>query len=82
MRKTTYVVVAAGALILAGIAGRVNPSNLPVEAKASTSIDAQIDITEDIVPGEIVLDRLKVANTVNNYWSCCHSRYPCSDLMS
>ena len=43
MRKITYIVVAAGALILAGIAGWVNPSNLPVEAKASTSIDAQTD---------------------------------------
>jgi len=43
MRKITFIVVAAGALILAGIARWINPSDRPLEAKASTSIEAQID---------------------------------------
>jgi hypothetical protein len=44
MRKTNFADIAAGALILTGIAGWVfYPSHRPLEAKASTSIDAQID---------------------------------------
>ena len=43
MRKTTFAAIAAGALILAGIAGWVYPSHRPLEAKASTSIEAKID---------------------------------------
>jgi hypothetical protein len=43
MRKTNFAAIAAGALILAGIAGWVSPSNLPVKAKVSTSIQGQID---------------------------------------
>ena len=42
MLKTTAV-IAAGTLILAGIAGWVYPSHRPLEAKASTSTEAQID---------------------------------------
>src|SRR6516162_313095 len=34
MRKTTFAAIAAGALILAGIAGWVYPSHRPLEAKA------------------------------------------------
>ena len=41
MRKTNLVAITAGALMLAGILGWVNLSNLPVEAKTSTG--AQID---------------------------------------
>ena len=43
MRKTTFAAIAAGALILAGIAGWVYPSHRPLEAEASTSIEAKID---------------------------------------
>jgi hypothetical protein len=44
MRKTNFADIAAAALILAGIAGLVfYPSHRPLEAKASTSIEAQID---------------------------------------
>jgi len=43
MRKTTFAAIAAGALILAGVAGWVYPSHRPLEAKASTSIEAKID---------------------------------------
>ena len=43
MHKTRFAAVAAGALILAGIAGWVYPSHRPLEAKASTSIEAKID---------------------------------------
>ena len=43
MRKTTFAGIAAGALILVGIAGWVYPSHRPLEAKASTSIEAHID---------------------------------------
>ena len=41
MRKTNLVAITAGALMLTGILGWVNLSNLPVEAKTSTG--AQID---------------------------------------
>ena len=41
MRKTTFAAIAAGALILAGIAGY--PSHRPLEAEASTSIEGKID---------------------------------------
>ena len=43
MRKTTFAAIAAGALILASIAGWVYPSHRPLEAKASSSIEAKID---------------------------------------
>ena len=43
MRKTTFAAIAAGALILAGIAGWVYPSPRTLEAEASTSIEAKID---------------------------------------
>jgi len=43
MRKTTFVAMAAGALILASIAGWVYPSHRPLEAKASASIEGKID---------------------------------------
>ena len=44
MRKTrVWAAIAAGALILAGIAGWVYPSHRPLEAKASTSNEAKID---------------------------------------
>ena len=43
MRKTTFAAIAAGALILAGIAGWVYPSYRPLEAKASSSIEAKVD---------------------------------------
>ena len=43
MRRTTFAAIAAGALILAGIAGWATPSNRPLQAKASTSIKDQID---------------------------------------
>jgi hypothetical protein len=46
MRKTTFAGIAAGALILAGIAGWANPNNRSLEAKASTSVEAQIDTEE------------------------------------
>ena len=43
MRKTTFAAVAAGALILAGIAGWVTSNSSSLEAEASTAIEAQID---------------------------------------
>jgi len=44
VRKTRFwAAIAAGALILAGIAGWVYPSHRPLEAKASTSNEAKID---------------------------------------
>ena len=43
MRKTKFAAVAAGTLIFAGILGWANSSNLPVEAKNSTSTAAQVD---------------------------------------
>jgi hypothetical protein len=43
MRKTTFIAVAAGALILAGFAGWAIPSNHPLQAKASAAIEARID---------------------------------------
>jgi hypothetical protein len=43
MRKTKFVAIAAGTLIFAGILGWAHSSNLPVEAKVSTSTPAQID---------------------------------------
>ena len=43
MRRTTFAAIAAGVLILAGIAGWIYPSHRPLEAKASTGIKAQID---------------------------------------
>jgi len=43
MRKTTFAAIAASALILASVAGWVYPSHRPLEAKASTSIEAKVD---------------------------------------
>ena len=43
MRKTNFAAIAAGALILAGIVGWTTGSNRPLQAKASTAIEAQID---------------------------------------
>ena len=43
MRKTNFAAIAASTLIFAGILGWVNSSNLPVEAKNSTSTAAQVD---------------------------------------
>jgi hypothetical protein len=43
VRKITFAAIAAGALIPAAIAGFASPSNRPVQAKASTAIEAQID---------------------------------------
>ena len=43
MRKTTSAAIAAGALILAGIAGWATPSIRALQVKASTAIGAQID---------------------------------------
>ena len=43
MRKTTFATVAAGALILAGIAGWITSNSRPLKAEASTAIEAQID---------------------------------------
>ena len=43
MRKTTSAAIAAGALILAGIAGWATPSIRALQVKASTTIGAQID---------------------------------------
>lgn len=43
MGKVTFIAFATAALILAGIAEWVKPSHGPLEAKASSSIEAQID---------------------------------------
>ena len=43
MRTTTFAAIAAGVLILAGIAGWIYPSHRPLEAKASISIEGRID---------------------------------------
>jgi hypothetical protein len=43
MRKTTFPAIAAGALILAGIVGWVTSSSRPLQAKAPTASEAQID---------------------------------------
>jgi hypothetical protein len=43
MLKTNFAAIAAGALILAGIAGWAYPSHRTLEAEASTSIEAKID---------------------------------------
>ena len=43
MRKTTFAAIGASALTLAAIAGWTTGSNRPLEAKASTAIEAQID---------------------------------------
>ena len=44
MHKTTFAAIAAGALIVAGIVGwSTTGSNRPLQAKASTAIEAQID---------------------------------------
>jgi hypothetical protein len=43
MRKTTFIAVAAGALILAGFAGWAVASNRPLQAKTSAAIEAWID---------------------------------------
>src|SRR5262245_15616779 len=43
MHKTTFAAIAVGSLVLAGIAGWAYPNNRPFEAKASASIEAQID---------------------------------------
>ena len=43
MRRTTSAAIAGGALILAGIAGSVTSNSRPLEAKASTAVEAQID---------------------------------------
>ena len=40
---TNFAAIAAGALILAGIVGWTTGSNRPLQAKASTAIEAQID---------------------------------------
>ena len=42
MRKITFAGIAAGASILVGIVGWVPASNRPLQAKASTAIEAQI----------------------------------------
>jgi len=58
MRKTTFSTVAAGALILAGIAGWITSASRPLKAEASTAIEAQIDTfsmmasTKDLPTGE------------------------------
>jgi|SRR6516162_1193666 hypothetical protein len=58
MRKTTFATVAAGALIFAGIAGWITSNSRPLEAEASTAIEAQIDTfsmmasTKDLPTGE------------------------------
>ena len=44
MRKTTFAAIATGALILAGIVGWAISSNRPLQAKASTASEPQIDI--------------------------------------
>ena len=44
MLKTNFAAIAAGALILAGIVGWTTGSNSPLQAKASTAIEAQIDM--------------------------------------
>ena len=43
MHKTNFAAIAAGALLLAGIAGWTTGSNRPLQDKASTAIEAQID---------------------------------------
>ena len=43
MRKTTFAAIAAGALILAGIVGWVTSSSRPLQAKAPTASEPQID---------------------------------------
>jgi hypothetical protein len=43
MRKTNFAAIAAGALFLAGIVGWTTGSNRPLQAKASTAIESQID---------------------------------------
>ena len=43
MRKTTFAAIAASALILASVAGWVYAGHRPLEAKASSSIEAKID---------------------------------------
>ena len=42
MRKTTFAAISASA-ILASVEGWVYPSHRPLEAKASTSIEAKVD---------------------------------------
>ena len=42
MHKATFAAIAAGALIVA-VAGWVTRSNRPLQAKASTAIESQID---------------------------------------
>jgi len=43
MRKTTFAAIAAGALILAGIAEWVTSSSRPLQANASTASETRID---------------------------------------
>ena len=43
MHKTNFAAIAAGAFLLTGIAGWTTGSNRPLQAKASTAIEAQID---------------------------------------
>jgi hypothetical protein len=43
MRKITFAAIAAGALVLVGVAGWATPSNRPLQAKASTAVESQID---------------------------------------
>jgi hypothetical protein len=43
MRTTTLAAIAASALILAAIAGWTTGSNRPLQAKASSAMEAQID---------------------------------------
>ena len=44
MRKTTFAAIAAGALILAGIVGWVTSSSRPLQAKAPTAGEPQINV--------------------------------------
>jgi hypothetical protein len=43
MRKTTFVAIVAGVLILTGFAVWAFPSNRPLQVKASTEIEVRID---------------------------------------
>ena len=52
MRKTNFAAIAAGALILAGIVGWTTGSNRPVQAKASTATEAQIDTFSMMASGK------------------------------
>jgi hypothetical protein len=43
MRNSSFIAIATGALIIAGIAGWVYLGHRSLEARASTSMEAQID---------------------------------------